>query len=389
MLSSFLVTIILGRHFSINDFGEFSLLKQLVLTCSTIALCGLNSSFTKLFSKNKKISNYIYLVASSVIFFLSFILSVVISINYNYSFNKTLIIFLIISFLSISIFLSSLYRVEGKFLIGQFIESGWKLLFLIGVVSLIFFGFSININAIYLLFFITVLISGFLILPTIIFNNNYIYEYNDIKKFLSTGLLFWIINSSGILFASIDKLAIVKIFSLEALGIYTALGFVYITTLTLIASALGYVVFPLIAKGEIVNYKKILNFSLIIIITISLFLFLFGENLTSILFNAKYDGYNNILFILSFIIIGIMKFYNIIFHFIISGKGSRHDLIEYCIYTFLLIIIFSITILLSSKFLLFNMKHFIFLVLFFWVCKLLIMIYLLIKISKKNNLSNS
>ena len=309
MLSSFLVTIILGRHFSINDFGEFSLLKQLVLTCSTIALCGLNSSFTKLFSKNKKISNYIYLVASSVIFFLSFILSVVISINYNYSFNKTLIIFLIISFLSISIFLSSLYRVEGKFLIGQFIESGWKLLFLIGVVSLIFFGFSININAIYLLFFITVLISGFLILPTIIFNNNYIYEYNDIKKFLSTGLLFWIINSSGILFASIDKLAIVKIFSLEALGIYTALGFVYITTLTLIASALGYVVFPLIAKGEIVNYKKILNFSLIIIITISLFLFLFGENLTSILFNAKYDGYNNILFILSFIIIGIMMVY--------------------------------------------------------------------------------
>ena len=52
MLSSFFVTIILGRTLSFSDFGEFVLLKQIILIGSTIAIFGLDFSYIKVFSNN-------------------------------------------------------------------------------------------------------------------------------------------------------------------------------------------------------------------------------------------------------------------------------------------------------------------------------------------------
>ena len=385
MLSSFLVTIILGRILQPNEFGEFSLLKQIIVIGPTIAIFGLDHSYIKLFSKYKsKIK-----IPKITIFFvliISFIITFIIERTYNFSISKTILVFFIISFCSISLFMSANYRTKEKFLFAQIIQSGWKILLLLGIIFLFLFKINLNIEAIYIIIVISVFIPATTIIPEVI-REKKVKEKVKIKvrNYISFGIIFWLINSAGLLFASMDKFSIPKLFNTEILGVYTALSFLFTVSLTMIGSAFGYVIFPTISKGKQVNWKKL--FSVIgVIIFFSFIVFsAFGEDLVSYVFKGKYDNYNNIFFVLCFTLLGSMQFIHVILHFIIAGKGDRKNLVEYWIYCLSTVILFLMIVFISNRLIEYDLKIFTLNVLFIWFIKILMMLYLIKKMSKQNS----
>ena len=385
MLSSFLVTIILGRMLEPNEFGEFSLLKQILLVGSTLAIFGLDNSYIKLFSKYKsKIK-----ISKITIFFvliISFIITFIIERTYNFSISKTILIFFIISFCSISLFMSANYRTKEKFLFAQIIQSGWKILLLLGIIFLFLLKINLNIEAIYIIIVISVFIPATTIISEVIRENRVKEKVKiKVKSYISFGIMFWLINSTGLLFASMDKFSIPKLFNTEILGVYTALSFLFTVSLTMIGSAFGYVIFPTISKGEKINWGK-LSLTMAIIIIFSFIVFLFkGKDLVSLIFNKKYDDYNSMFFVLCFTLIGIMQFIHVILHFIIAGKGDRKNLVEYWIYCLSTIILFLMIVFISNRLIEYDLKIFTLNVLFIWFIKILMMLYLIKKMSKQNS----
>jgi O-antigen/teichoic acid export membrane protein len=197
--------------------------------------------------------------------------------------------------------------------------------------------------------------------------------------------MFWLINSTGLLFGAIDKLIIPITFNNETLGIYTALSFLFTVSLTMIGSSIGYVIFPTISKGKQVNWKKLFSVIGIIIILSFIVFSVAGEYLVSLMFKGKYDSYNNHFFVFCFTLLGSMQFIHVILHFIIAGKGDRKNLGEYWIYCLSTIILFLMIVFISNKLIEYDLKIFTLNVLFIWFIKILMMLYLIKKMSKQNS----
>ncbi|MCK4339598.1 MAG: oligosaccharide flippase family protein [Candidatus Cloacimonetes bacterium] len=386
MLSSFLVTIILGRILQPNEFGEFSLLKQIIVIGPTIAIFGLGHSYIKLFSKIQNKNDNIHKITILFAFLISAIISLFIKFIYELSIIKILFVFLSIWFCSISLYLAANFRVKEKFFIAQLFQSGWKILLLLCILFLLFWRLYIDIDIIYRIIVISVLIPASIIIPKILSKSERRIEYNiEIRNYITFGIMFWLINSTGLMFGAIDKLIIPITFNNETLGIYTALSFLFTVSLTMIGSSIGYVIFPTISKGKQVNWKKLFSVIGIIIILSFIVFSVAGEYLVSLLFKGKYDSYNNLFFVFCFTLLGSMQFIHVILHFIIAGKGDRKNLVEYWIYCLSTIILFLMIVFISNRLIEYDLKIFTLNVLFIWFIKILMMLYLIKKMSKQNS----
>lgn len=386
MLSSFIVTILLGRKLSPLEFGEFSLLKQIIVIGPTIAIFGLDHSYIKLFSKIQNKNDNIHKTTILFAFLISAIISLFIKFIYELSIIKILFVFLSIWFCSLSLYLAANFRVKEKFFIAQLLQSGWKILLLLCILFLLFWRVYIDIDVIYRIIVISVLIPASIIIPKIISKSERRREYNiEIRNYITFGIMFWLINSTGLLFGSIDKLIIPITFNNETLGIYTALSFLFTVSLTMIGSSIGYVIFPTISKGKQVNWKTLFSIIGIIIILSFIVFSVAGEYLVSLMFKGKYDNYNNLFFIFCFTLLGSMQFIHVILHFIIAGKGDRKNLVEYWIYCLSTIVLFLMIVFISNRLIEYDLKIFTLNVLFIWFIKILMMIYLIKKMSKQNS----
>jgi len=225
--------------------------------------------------------------------------------------------------------MSEVYRVNNRYTIAQFSESGWKILLLLAVIILYTLTKTITLDDILFLIFLSFLIPSLTFINLLFKSFNEETQVTNLRIFIFTGLTFWAINSAGLLCGSIEKFAIPLILSKEALGIYTSLSFVYVTYFSMIGSAIGYVLFPTLSKGEKVNWIKLSkSIGGIILISSVLFLIL-GKHLTTIIYGGKYDEYNNWFFIISYIVLGILQLVNSIFHFIVLASGKRKELFIY------------------------------------------------------------
>ena len=383
MISSFFVTIFLGRDLQAIEFGEFSLLKQIVLVGSTIAILGLDHSYRKLFSKKRQ---RISIFTVFLIFIISTVICISIYYVYDFSLLKVLLIFIIISFCSISLFLSAKYRTLGNFMKAQILQSGWKILLLISVLIFVLFRIKISLVSVYLFFAISTVLPASFIIYDIIAERKMKDEVKlDYKQYVSFGLMFWLINSTGLLFASIDKFTITKVFNTEILGIYTALSFIFTISFTIIGSAFGYVIFPTILNGQKINWKRLVSLMLFIAMLIFLLFISKGKDLVSLLFDKKYDENNDYFFVIIFSFLGLMQFVHVILHFIISAKGSKKVLQHYLICTIVLLIFFYCFVYISSKSFEYDLQMFSINVLCIWFIKLFVMLILLRRIQKSEN----
>jgi O-antigen/teichoic acid export membrane protein len=384
MFSAFICTVFLARKLSIADFGGYSLLKQIMTIAIVIATLGLGQSYTRNFVNKNGGLFRIHFITGSILLLMSLFLSFFIQQVYDYTKVQTIFIFSGIFCGSASIYMSEIYRINNHYCFAQIAESGWKIVLLLLVVLLYIFNNAITLDNIYILIFLSFLA------PSLTFFKFAFYSYKeqqpqkiDLGVYVFTGFTFWIINSLGLLSGAIEKFIIPFVFSKEILGIFTSLSFVYITYFSMIGSAIGYVLFPTLSKGEKVNWKKMsmLIFTMIVI-SIILFIIL-GEHLTNILYGGKYDAYNSWFFILSFIFLGIIQMINTITHFIVLAFGKQKDLFIYLIVIITSTGLFLGVIWLSQKLKVLTIEILTIYIIGMWLVKLLGIFTLLYQIVKR------
>jgi len=329
MLSAFLTTIFLARKLSIADFGGYSLIKQIITIGTSIATLGLGHSFTRNFANKKGCLLEVHGVTGLILFVMSFFLGMVIQKVYNYSITQTFWMFLAIFCGAVSIYTAANYRINNRYFIGQITESSWKIILFLTVIFIYILKISVTLNIMYLLIFLSFLLPSLTYFTLFCWNQSDKKEEINYREYFLYGLTFWTINSAGLLSGAIDKFIIPIIFSKEILGIFTSLSFIYITFFNMLGSAIGYVLFPTLSKGERINWKKMLVLvGSILAFSVILFAVL-GKYLVSIAYGGKYDEYNSWFFINSFIFLGIIQMINTIAHFIMLAFGKRRDLILY------------------------------------------------------------
>ena len=341
MLASFAVTVIAGRTLSVSDFGEFALLKQIILIGSTIAIFGLDYSYIKLFPKWPNADGKTHALTMGILVLLSLIIVSILKITYHFETDKLGYILISICFGAMNLYQAAISRLQGKFIVAQLLAGGWKIALLILIGICVYSNVSINLQVLYPLFSASLFIFSIFMIRHFFSNHNSVNQKNvGIKAYLSFGLIFWLINTSGLISGGIDKLMIPIFFDREILGMYTGSSFLFVISLTMIGSAIGYVIFPNISAGRDINFKK-LAFSLFLITLLFMIVFqIVGKELVSILFSGRFDLQLTRKLILCFSVIGSLQIVHTILHFMLSAKLGNSQLLIYWIITLLFIALF-------------------------------------------------
>jgi O-antigen/teichoic acid export membrane protein len=342
MLSSFVVTIILGQTLSFNDFGEFALLKQFILIGPTIAIFGLNYSYIKVFSNNPDSCKKTHLITMIIVSLITILFVLILKIIYNFELYKLLFIYFCIGFSAINMYQAAIYRLKNQFLIAQLFTGGWKVVLLILIGIFIFSEITIDIIVVYQILTVSLFIFSTFIIRYFFKNYNVNNRKTNLKNYLTMGLVFCLINSTGLISGGIDKLVIPIIYDREVLGIFTGVSFIFITSLSMIGSAIGYVIFPKISSGKEINMTK-LSLTIICITFFAVIIFQFiGKELVNILFYGKFDNFIDKKLIFCFTLLGFFQIVHIILHFILSAIGGKKQLIYYWILSIISIGMFII-----------------------------------------------
>ncbi len=348
MISSFAATILLGRSLSLNDFGEFALLKQILLIGFTVAVFGLDHGYIKYFSRNHRNNRRIHFLTFSIIIGISLLYVFGISILYPFQSKKLFFISISVCFGALNLYLAARSRVEEKFFWGQLLHSGWKIIFLVSIVFMPMFNNASPMNYVYISIPISLIVFSIIFIRILFQGSDPISDNVDIGHYLKLGLIFWLINSTGLISGGIEKMVIPLIYDSETLGIFTGSSFLFIISLTMIGSAIGYVIFPQISSGKSVNLRKVFFWILMITIFSTLLFSQFGESIVKILFTGRFDEYIDSQLIILFTIIGSLNIIHTILHFLLSAHADKKQLLIYWIIT-LANIVFFVLVLLMMK----------------------------------------
>ena len=381
MLSSFFVTIILGQTLTFSDFGEFVLLKQIILIGSSIAIFGLDFSYIKVFSNNSDAGKKIHLITIIILSLISISFVLMLYIFYGFQLYKSLFIFWCICFGAINLYQAAIYRLKDQFLIAQLFSEGWKvaLLLLIGVV--LFSGMTIDLQLVYQIFTVSLLFSSSFIIKYFFKTHNVNDRDTNYRNYLTLGLVFWLINSTGLISGGIDKLVVPIIYDSEVLGIFTGVSFIFVISLTMIGSAIGYVIFPKISAGNEINITK-LSFAIFFITLFAIIIFhITGMELVSIVFKGKFDNFIDHKIIFCFTLLGSFQIVHIILHFILSAKGNKKQLIYYWILSIFFIGMFISLLYVLKTYFPFSLLSLSIIILITRFTKIIFMIFLLKRIN--------
>ena len=348
MLSSLAVTIFMGRELAINDFGEFALLKQIFLIGATLAIFGLDYSYIKVFHDSPNSNRVVHVSSLGILLLFSAIVTPVIGLVYDLSLFKLIFIFCGIAFGSINLYLASIFRLKSRFIFAQLFTGGWKIVLLIFLALAIILSITIEIEHIYCAWIISLAVFSAYMAVVILQSPSSADAPYEVKNYLKFGLTFWLINSTALISGGIDKLLIPIVYDQELLGIFTGVSFIFTISLTMVGSAVGYVIYPKITSGEEINFKKLFS-SIALIAICAIFIFqIIGGELVSILFAKKFDDYLTRELILFFTILGSLQIVHVILHQMISGVSNKRELINYWIVSLTFIGLFII-LLYASK----------------------------------------
>ena len=345
MGASFLTTIILANKLSIELFGQYNFFKSIFPMLSVFVLLGLDKSYIKYFSKNKLKKDY--KLITYLIFFNSIVITLLFS--YLYSLSDYLIpIFFCILFASINLFLSSQAALEKKYMIAQFMQNGYKIIFLICIISFINVSYVklINVINLYLVSFSIPLIYFAFYLKDQ-FNREKFLKFPEFYTLFKNGILFFLINFINLLIVNMEKLTIPYIYDDKSLGVYVALSFIYMTIFNMMGTAIGFVLFPELTNNpKNINIKKMITFSLLLMFSLGLFFFLFGTDLNSFIYKGKFDIFSTFKSNLMMILIASIQFINAPLHWIILAIGKGEDVKLYLKAIFSILIFYFITVVL-------------------------------------------
>lgn len=332
-LLSMVATLILGNQMSPEEFGDFALLKNFVLIGATFAIFGMDQGTIR---NNVKGHPAISLTIVNIV---SFILSAFFALSmkglFLISVNNTFYLWGIIFCGSNVIYLAAIQRLKNQFFQAQFIHNCWKILLFIVVASAFIFGVIIKIDFIYeaLFYSMTVVILIHYIFQWRGKNQPHIKIDDNIQGHaIRDGIILWMINVLGLIFAGMDRFIIPSITTKEVLGTYYAISFIYITGFTMIGSAVGYVIFPYLSKNENMEWKYSAKIIFLILSLLFVGLLFSGHIITSLLFSGKYDAALLHQITTPILIMGIIQCFHTIIHFYIYAKSPKYLLMKYIIF---------------------------------------------------------
>jgi O-antigen/teichoic acid export membrane protein len=392
MFSSFIATTLLGRNLSLEEFGEFSLVKNLLTVGPSLAILGLDYSYIRLYHSVHPLglNRFVFMVT----FLATLILTFVIYHIYGIQGYKIILVFCALWAGTISLYLASYNRKTNRFFLAQLIQAGWKIIFLIIIVSTMLIAGNISVDIVYISFslgFGTFVLFSFHLISDLKRDSTNTTELRgaDLKQLIKYGGMIWLMNGITLLFGSLDKLLIPYFIDHIMLGIYTGTSFVFTISFTMLGSAVGYVLFPAISRGEKIQWGKIISYNGIVLIVMLILFLMIGKSLVNILFKKKFMDYTELSLILLFSMLGILRFIHTVLHFIIISLGERKIQIQYITFAIFVNILLFGMFYAVGYFGVFNLSIIARMILIVWTLKSLQSGYLAYKLVKLKKLGYS
>ena len=314
-------SIFLARVLSKADFGEFSLMRTLILLIAPLAIWGQDIATARFFSHNQahlfkwdKAFKNVILIAIPMI-----IIAIIISnFVYNIPSFYTFLIFIASIGYCIILLISNLFRSQKQYHIAIIIDSGFRLIFFLIIVSSLVFGILTKTTA----------IGGYSICIPIFAIIGIVYVRKMIppgskpvpRQMHLDGLWLMAIDTSVILMGSVDSLFISGMLTLEALGIYSAV-LVPIHAFDILGRATKFVLIPELGAQKRVHFR-LYNYIIAVVAIFMLVVFVFGGKIIlHILYGSKFDEGLTILQILAFV--GVLRlFYSLGSSMIVGRLGQ-------------------------------------------------------------------
>lgn len=342
-LSLFLISILLKKQLSMEEYGKLSLLLTFISLIYSFSLLGLEQVFLRLSSFEKnilKINRNIFKIFLFI--FPISVLSFTILIKYYYPDISYVKVVLFVSISTLSMFGYNIYRIMKVFNISQVIANGWKILLLT-----IFIG-TINFYLIYN----TILYSMLLILIFVI--SYFIYKYKIELYNKKEGVRpLWFNFAFSIFLVSIinysDRYLVEYYLGIEEFGMY----FYYLTVILfpymLFQNYFGFKELPEFKKNFTIiilknKIKKVTIFSLLL--TVILILFFTVINNIDYFKELKIENY----ILMSILMItGITKIVYSILSAAIGATANKTIMKKCNIYTSITIVILFLIFITISK----------------------------------------
>ena len=381
---SMLTTLILGNIMKADEFGDFALLKNFILIGATFSIFGLDQGSIRRSIKGAPVIDYQIVNIISIL--LSGIFAVTMMILYKLSITNFCFLWGIIFGGGNVLYLASVYRLSNNFTFAQLIHNCWKILLFIIVYFSFLRSIQIDINHLYLYLFIaltSVIIIHYFFKSSVLKCGKSAEYKGFSNNVIKDGMILWMLNVLGLVFAGMDRFIIPAIADKAALGTYYAMSFIYITGFTVIGSAVGYVLYPYLTQGKTIAWKKV-TFFLLSVLTALLILLLFGgQFIASLAFKGKYDFALQFNIIIPLCFLGILQCAHTIIHFYIYAKSSNKALINYIFYLFIYCIGYYLSFILLARFIEYSISSIIQHILILWCLKVIMSIIMSFYISQK------
>ena len=382
---SMLTTLLLGNIMTAEEFGDFALLKNFVLIGATFSIFGLDQGNIRRSIQGAPVIDY--KIVNIISFLLSAIFAATMMILYKLSITNFCFLWGIIFGGGNVLYLASVYRLSNNFTFAQLIHNCWKILLFIIVYFSFLRSIQIDINQLYLYLFIaltSIIIIHYYFKSSVLKCGKSAESKGFSNNMIKDGMILWMINVLGLVFAGMDRFIIPAIADKAALGTYYAMSFIYITGFTMIGSAVGYVLYPYLTQGKAIAWKKV-TFFLLSVLTALLILLLFGgQFIASLAFKGKYDFALQFNIIIPLCFLGILQCAHTIIHFYIYAKSSNKALINYTFYLFIYCIGYYLSFILLASVIEYSISSIIQHILILWCLKVIMSIIMSFYISQKN-----
>jgi len=324
MMFAALSSILLGRTLSPTAFGEFSLMRTLVLFISPLAIWGQDVATVRFFSQNG-VGTYRWSGAFRVVVLIGFIVALVgvgvAGIIYHIAWLRLIGLFIAVLAYIATLFLSNLVRSQAKYPQAILMLNGFRGLFFITVLAIFFLHISRADAAIFSYYFLIVMMAVVNIRYTFATMPQGIQPVP--REMHTTGLLFMGSQASVAIIGSLDSLFIPGLLDLPSLALYQA-AVVPAQLFNIIGRAGKYVWVPEFGNSKTIKLKKLSLVVAAASVALLALLFIYARPLLHLLFAGKYDAGAKVLRILA-IAGAIRLFYNLASS-IIVGKLQRDAL---------------------------------------------------------------
>jgi len=340
MLFASLSSILLGRLLSEADFGEFSLMRMLVLFIPFLAIWGQGIATARYFSKNDP-AVYDWPRAFLKIITLSSLLTglgvVLARMIYHLPLYQTIALFIAVCFFCSTLFLANLVRSQRRYTQAIVMENGFRGGYFFLLVPLFFFGHLSKMSAILLYLGLVVVWGGY----------NLFYTFRSVPsgaapvpaEMHKAGVILMGIEVSVDMLSSLDTLLIPKLLDYTALGLYSA-TLVPAQLFNIFARAAKYVWVPEFGRSNRTRFRLLtVSVSGLAVIMAAALAWL-AKPLLHLLYKGKYDSGTTILQILA--VSGVFRLLYSLSSSLIVGRLGQEALLVHLRITIASLVLYSL-----------------------------------------------